>query len=53
MGWNKQEGKRRRKRERFPERREEDPWLRKQNFLKNRKEREREGEREKDFQKYF
>ena len=35
--------------ERFLERREEDPSLKKQNFLKNRKEREREGEREKDF----
>ena len=36
MGWNKWERiKRKRKRERFPERREEDPSLRKQNFLKN------------------
>ena len=35
--------------ERFLERREEDPSLKKQNFLKNRKEREREREREKDF----
>lgn len=45
----KERKEREREIERFLERGEEDPSLRKQNFLKNRKEREREGEREKDF----
>ena len=52
MGQNKWERiKRKRKRERFSERREENPSLRKQNFLKNgmeligRKEKEKEKER--------